>query len=75
VAIVVFTVSALRTLPLSGFFEWKKDAGRKRPFRIYVKDEPIMNVAGFGIGLSRQNKTVSLSLGHKNVVPFNFISG
>src|SRR5437870_11971017 len=33
-------------IPLSGFFEWKKDAGRKRPFKIHLKEEPIMSVAG-----------------------------
>ena len=33
-------------VPLSGFFEWKKDAGRKRPFKIQLRDEPIMSVAG-----------------------------
>src|SRR5712664_1851330 len=29
-------------IPLSGFFEWKMDAGRKRPFKIHLKDVPIM---------------------------------
>ena len=33
-------------IPFSGFFEWKKDAGRKRPFKIHLKDEPIMSIAG-----------------------------
>src|SRR6266516_1772472 len=33
-------------VPLSGFYEWKKDGQRKRPFKIYLKDEPIMSVAG-----------------------------
>lgn len=33
-------------VPFSGFFEWKRDGGRKRPFRIELKDEPIMSVAG-----------------------------
>jgi putative SOS response-associated peptidase YedK len=33
-------------VPLSGFFEWKDEGQRKRPFRIYLKDEPIMSVAG-----------------------------
>jgi putative SOS response-associated peptidase YedK len=33
-------------VPFSGFFEWKKNAGRKRPFRIHLTDEPIMSVAG-----------------------------
>jgi len=35
-------------IPLSGFFEWKEDAGRKRPFKIHVKDEPIMSVGDLG---------------------------
>lgn len=33
-------------VPLSGFYEWKREGGTKRPFRIFLKDEPIMSVAG-----------------------------
>jgi putative SOS response-associated peptidase YedK len=33
-------------IPLSGFYEWKKTGERKRPFKIYLRDEPIMSVAG-----------------------------
>lgn len=33
-------------VPLSGFFEWKKDGLRKRPFRIHLQGAPIMSVAG-----------------------------
>jgi putative SOS response-associated peptidase YedK len=33
-------------IPLSGFYEWKRDGQRTRPFKIYLKDEPIMSVAG-----------------------------
>src|SRR5437870_11670641 len=33
-------------IPTSGFFEWKTDGARKRPFKIYLCDEPIMSVAG-----------------------------
>jgi putative SOS response-associated peptidase YedK len=33
-------------VPLSGFFEWKKDGASKRPFRIHLRDEPIMSIAG-----------------------------
>ncbi|MBI3541771.1 MAG: SOS response-associated peptidase [Deltaproteobacteria bacterium] len=33
-------------VPLSGFFEWKRDGDSKRPFAIHLKDEPIMSVAG-----------------------------
>lgn len=33
-------------VPLSGFFEWKKEGEGKRPFKIYLQDEPIMSVAG-----------------------------
>ena len=33
-------------IPLSGFIEWKREAGSKRPFAIHLKDEPIMSVAG-----------------------------
>jgi putative SOS response-associated peptidase YedK len=31
---------------ISGFFEWKADGTRKRPFKIHLRDEPIMSVAG-----------------------------
>ncbi|PYS15864.1 MAG: hypothetical protein DMG15_04050 [Acidobacteria bacterium] len=30
-------VSKRCIIPLSGFFEWKKDAGRKRPFKIHLR--------------------------------------
>lgn len=33
-------------VPLSGFFEWKKDGARKRPFKIHLRDGAIMSVAG-----------------------------
>ena len=33
-------------LPISGFFEWKTDGERKRPFSIHLCDELIMSVAG-----------------------------
>lgn len=33
-------------IPLSGFIEWKAEGEGKRPFRISLKDEPIMSVAG-----------------------------
>ena len=33
-------------IPLSGFFEWKRWEGVKRPFKIFLRDEPIMSVAG-----------------------------
>jgi putative SOS response-associated peptidase YedK len=32
-------------VPLSGFFEWKKEGTTKRPFKIYLKDGTIMSVA------------------------------
>lgn len=32
-------------VPLSGFIEWKRDGETKRPFRIGLKDKPIMSVA------------------------------
>jgi putative SOS response-associated peptidase YedK len=31
---------------MSGFFEWKNDGQRKRPFRIHLQDDPIMSIAG-----------------------------
>lgn len=33
-------------VPLSGFFEWKREGKNKRPFKIYLRDNPIMSVAG-----------------------------
>ena len=33
-------------VPLSGFFEWKTSDDAKRPFKIFLRDEPIMSVAG-----------------------------
>ena len=33
-------------VPLSGFFEWKRDGKQRHPFKIYLSDEPIMSVAG-----------------------------
>ena len=33
-------------VPVSGFFEWKRDGKEKRPFKIYLKDQPIMSLAG-----------------------------
>ena len=32
-------------VPLSGFFEWKKDGAKKRPFKIHLQDGSIMSVA------------------------------
>jgi putative SOS response-associated peptidase YedK len=33
-------------VPVSGFFEWKREGTTKRPFKIYLKDSPIMSLAG-----------------------------
>ena len=33
-------------VPLSGFFEWKKEGTKKRPFKIFRQDGSIMSVAG-----------------------------
>jgi len=33
-------------VPLSGFYEWRRDGKRKRPFAIHLRDRPIMPVAG-----------------------------
>jgi len=33
-------------IPFSGFFEWKKEGSSKRPFKIFLKDSPIMSMAG-----------------------------
>jgi len=42
--------SLLRTrrclVPASGFFEWKPDQGRKVPFYIHVKEDPVFALAG-----------------------------
>src|SRR5262249_3932804 len=34
-------------VPISGFYEWKRQFGAKRPFRISLREEPIMSVAAF----------------------------
>lgn len=31
---------------MSGFYEWKRGGTAKRPFAIFLKDEPIMSLAG-----------------------------
>ena len=33
-------------VPASGFFEWKHEDGRKVPFYIHVKDNPVFGFAG-----------------------------
>jgi putative SOS response-associated peptidase YedK len=33
-------------VPLSGFFEWKRADNVKRPFKIFLRDEAIMSIAG-----------------------------
>jgi len=33
-------------VPISGFYEWKRDGKTKRPFKIHLADEPIMSLAG-----------------------------
>jgi len=33
-------------VPVSGFYEWKREGEEKRPFAIHLKDEPIMSLAG-----------------------------
>src|SRR4051812_16685445 len=39
-------ISQRCVVPLSGFFEWKRYDQRKRPFRVCLRDETIMSVAG-----------------------------
>src|SRR5215471_9838827 len=33
-------------VPISGFFEWKREGTSKCPFKIFLKDSPIMALAG-----------------------------
>ena len=33
-------------IPLSGFYEWKRDGRHKHPFAIHLRDQPVMPVAG-----------------------------
>jgi putative SOS response-associated peptidase YedK len=33
-------------VPISGFYEWKRDGKTKRPFKIHLVDEQIMSLAG-----------------------------
>ena len=35
-------------VPVSGFFEWKREGTGKRPFKIYLKDSPIMSLGESG---------------------------
>jgi putative SOS response-associated peptidase YedK len=61
-------------VPISGFYEWKREGTLKRPFKIALRDEPIMSVAGiwdawrvgtkderhsFSILTTRANETMS----------------
>ena len=33
-------------IPISGFYEWKKDGSRSRPFKIHLQSSAIMSLAG-----------------------------
>lgn len=33
-------------VPISGFFEWRRQEKTKQPFAIHIKDSPIMSLAG-----------------------------
>ena len=33
-------------VPISGFYEWKTEGQRKRPFKIHLQNEAIMSLAG-----------------------------
>jgi putative SOS response-associated peptidase YedK len=33
-------------MPISGFYEWKTEGQRKRPFKIHLQNNAIMSVAG-----------------------------
>jgi putative SOS response-associated peptidase YedK len=33
-------------VPISGFYEWKREGKVKRPFKIHLKDDAIMSIAG-----------------------------
>src|SRR5262245_12990177 len=33
-------------VPISGFYEWKTEGSRKRPFKIHLQDAAIMSLAG-----------------------------
>lgn len=33
-------------IPSTGFFEWRHEDGRKIPYYVYVKDEPVFSLAG-----------------------------
>lgn len=33
-------------IPSTGYFEWRHEEGKKVPYYIYVKDEPIFSIAG-----------------------------
>jgi putative SOS response-associated peptidase YedK len=51
-------------VPVTGFFEWKKEGSAKRPFKIFLKDSPIMPLAGIwtaGVPALRRSNVRSLS--------------
>jgi putative SOS response-associated peptidase YedK len=51
-------------VPISGFYEWKTDGQRKRPFKIHLQNNPIMSVAGIwdtwrpGTPLERRSSSI-----------------
>ena len=51
-------------VPLSGFFEWKKEETTKRPFKIHLQDQSIMSVAGlwdtWGAGGPEERRSFTL---------------
>jgi putative SOS response-associated peptidase YedK len=51
-------------VPLSGFYEWKKDGKTKRPFKIHLQNNLIMSVAGiwetWRAGTSSERRSFSI---------------
>src|SRR4030095_3264859 len=41
-----FAIRQRCIVPLSGFFEWKAEGERKQPFKIHLRNEQSMSVAG-----------------------------
>jgi putative SOS response-associated peptidase YedK len=47
-------------VPMSAFYEWKKESGRKVPYRIFLKDEDLFFIPALYILNSDNNYSVSL---------------
>src|SRR6185436_18016315 len=78
----VFTSSLFKDLivrqrciiPISGFFEWKREGSQKRPFKIFLNDEPIMSLAGIWEVWHPNSKNLRLSFSILTTAANSFMS-